>query len=478
MFNKKKAFTLTELLIVVIVIGILSAVVLPKFNKVVETRKTTEAEEVMAAIRTEQEYRCSLNKPYTTDFTSFIESGDVKLARMPETASKAQSKNFTYQLTNAGVTAKSTDPNKDYTLEMPSFADGRISCTGDYCHQLNKDYPTSDALRARSDYMNPAESCVTVNCDGETTRGCTCSNGGTGGTQTRTCDTATGGWSDWSECTGCIYTCSGESTQACGCQNRGTQTRTCNTTSGTWSSWSACSEPDECTCTGDATRECTCSDGGTGGTQTRTCDTTTGTWGNWSECAGCTTPQCTTDVTEPCTPLGGAENCGTQTHYCNNGRWNGYSACRKTSLECCTEANRPDEPAQDADCLCSDGRHGHFNWGKAMGADGECQWSWACTGCTGSTHDCGPSPEGQTCCIAYDNCGCRTVTGPGGGGEIAPDFPPDFSYNAGGRVFSFYYTAASCPPGQEWRCDCSGWGTWRSCSCDGTGSGWNCTCRH
>ena len=41
--KKKRAFTLTELLIVVIVIGVLSAVVLPKFNKIIETRKTTEA---------------------------------------------------------------------------------------------------------------------------------------------------------------------------------------------------------------------------------------------------------------------------------------------------------------------------------------------------------------------------------------------------------------------------------------------------
>ncbi len=46
----KKAFTLTELLVVVIVIGVLSAVVLPKFSKVIETRKTTEAEELMAAV--------------------------------------------------------------------------------------------------------------------------------------------------------------------------------------------------------------------------------------------------------------------------------------------------------------------------------------------------------------------------------------------------------------------------------------------
>ena len=60
--RKKKAFTLTELLVVVIVIGVLSAVVLPKFNKVIETRKTTEAEEMMAAVRTEQERRCSLDK--------------------------------------------------------------------------------------------------------------------------------------------------------------------------------------------------------------------------------------------------------------------------------------------------------------------------------------------------------------------------------------------------------------------------------
>ena len=53
--RKKKAFTLTELLVVVIVIGVLAAVVLPKFSKVIETRKTTEAEELMAAVRTEQE---------------------------------------------------------------------------------------------------------------------------------------------------------------------------------------------------------------------------------------------------------------------------------------------------------------------------------------------------------------------------------------------------------------------------------------
>ncbi|WP_428078812.1 type IV pilin protein, partial [Candidatus Avelusimicrobium faecicola] len=48
--KNRRAFTLTELLIVVIVIGVLSAVTLPKFTRVIENRKVTEAEEMMSAV--------------------------------------------------------------------------------------------------------------------------------------------------------------------------------------------------------------------------------------------------------------------------------------------------------------------------------------------------------------------------------------------------------------------------------------------
>ena len=65
--DKKKAFTLTELLVVVLIIGILSSIVLPKFTKTLETRKVTEAEDIMAAVRNEQEARCTLGKDYTGD---------------------------------------------------------------------------------------------------------------------------------------------------------------------------------------------------------------------------------------------------------------------------------------------------------------------------------------------------------------------------------------------------------------------------
>lgn len=52
MKKKKRAFTITELLVVVVVMGVLAAVTLPKFGKMLETQKTAEAESVMRAVRT------------------------------------------------------------------------------------------------------------------------------------------------------------------------------------------------------------------------------------------------------------------------------------------------------------------------------------------------------------------------------------------------------------------------------------------
>ena len=139
--KKKKAFTLTELLVVVIIIGVLSAVVLPKFNKIVETRKTTEAEELMAAVRTEQEKRCALDKDYLTEVT-----------KLTEVLPTDTTKNFTYTLTSTGIKASSKGKYA-YELQMPSYADGRICCENETeCLKLNKDYPLCSELLAKADY--------------------------------------------------------------------------------------------------------------------------------------------------------------------------------------------------------------------------------------------------------------------------------------------------------------------------------------
>ena len=92
---KKKAFTLTEVLVVVVIIGVLAAVVLPRFTKVLEARRTTEAEDIMRAVRTEQEARCMLDKNYTAQ--------KKDLASFPVN----EGNNYTYAFNTVGMEAES-----------------------------------------------------------------------------------------------------------------------------------------------------------------------------------------------------------------------------------------------------------------------------------------------------------------------------------------------------------------------------------
>ena len=189
MHKKNKAFTLTELLVVVIVLGVLAAVAVPKFTRVLETRKTTEAEDIFAAVRTEQENRCVFGKKYLTD-----------KKQLTMLAGADNSANYTYSLTNQGITAASS---KGYQLKMLSYKDGQICCEGEYCGSLNKSYPSCSALSVASD-----------ECAGEVTEDhkmCSPSSKPTSsescngcGTRTRsvTCNTSTGSWEAglWGEC--------------------------------------------------------------------------------------------------------------------------------------------------------------------------------------------------------------------------------------------------------------------------------------
>ncbi|MBP3513622.1 MAG: prepilin-type N-terminal cleavage/methylation domain-containing protein [Elusimicrobiaceae bacterium] len=150
---KFTGFTLTELLVVVIVIGVLSAAVLPKFSKVIETRKTTEAEELMASIRTEQEKRCALDKQYLK-----------KLSDMADIVKNNDTKNYTLTLEGSGVLATSKG-SYSYELRIPSYADGRICCAGDDCEKLNKTYPNCDDLKKSPDYTPSPKSCIPLDSE-------------------------------------------------------------------------------------------------------------------------------------------------------------------------------------------------------------------------------------------------------------------------------------------------------------------------
>ena len=124
----------------------MAAVVLPKFSKVIETRKTTEAEELMAAVRIEQEKRCALDKDYISD-----------LSKLSDIVPSKETKNFVYNSSTTSIEAQSKG-KYGYTLKMPSYRDGRLCCENEEeCLKLNKDYPLCSELIARADYQSGEE---------------------------------------------------------------------------------------------------------------------------------------------------------------------------------------------------------------------------------------------------------------------------------------------------------------------------------
>lgn len=246
MRNKKKAFTLTELLVVVIVIGVLSAAVLPKFSRVIETRKTTEAEELMAAIRTEQERRCALDKPYLTDF-----------AKLSDWVKTSETKNYSLALQNKGISAGSKG-KYNYQLKMPSYADGRICCSGSDCGNLNKNYPSCEELVQSPNFQESPDSCegessvsgpAVIPCSGEKRVRQACTAGNTCGFETRTavCNTATGEWmyGAWNK-----SACEARPATSQDCPSgTGTQTRSVVCKNGSWEigGWTGtCTSSGEC----------------------------------------------------------------------------------------------------------------------------------------------------------------------------------------------------------------------------------------
>ena len=288
--QNRRAFTLTELLIVVIVIGVLSAVTLPKFNRVIENRKVTEAEEMMSAVRMEQERRCTLDQNYTTNFSN-----------LSDVIASANTKNYTYSLQAQGISAKSA--SGDYTLKILSYEDGSYCCTGAGCKKLNKNYPDCDTL-----------SFPTSNCAG--------TEGGTGEPGTDPGETP--------ECT------NGQVKGSQACNGCGTQT-TQKCVNGKWTNvLGACSKTAE-----ECAPECT--DGAVSGSQTcNGCGTQTTrkcVGGKWKDVLGeCSKTQeecstCTEGSTRQSETSCGS-GCGVVLEACIKGKWQGVNCVPKSGAEC------------------------------------------------------------------------------------------------------------------------------------------------
>jgi type II secretion system protein G len=85
----KKGFTLIEVLIVVIILGILATISVPQFTKMVARARTAEAYSTLGAIKTAQEIYRLENDTYVADLTAL----DVTF---PDGDGTTSSTNFDY----------------------------------------------------------------------------------------------------------------------------------------------------------------------------------------------------------------------------------------------------------------------------------------------------------------------------------------------------------------------------------------------
>ena len=97
--KRSKGFTLVELMIVVIIIGILSAIAFPQFLAQIEKARKGEAITTMSSVRKAEQAYYAVNGSYATSFpiTADIDDDGTDDVVMAEPSSP----NFTYSITAA-----------------------------------------------------------------------------------------------------------------------------------------------------------------------------------------------------------------------------------------------------------------------------------------------------------------------------------------------------------------------------------------
>lgn len=137
-FNLKRrkilrAFTLVELIIVVIIIGILASVSIPQYNKVMERSRIVEASNMLGSLRGAQ-LRYKLE---TTNYATALTSIDVDMPDYDNDGTKNDGKFFTYNVVNipaGAITTVATADRKsngmygEYKIEINES--GKVSCAG------------------------------------------------------------------------------------------------------------------------------------------------------------------------------------------------------------------------------------------------------------------------------------------------------------------------------------------------------------
>jgi prepilin-type N-terminal cleavage/methylation domain-containing protein len=128
--SEKKGFTLTELLIVVIIFGILAAIATPLYTKTVRKGRLSNALSVLSLASQKQEQYFIENGVYAKSFNDL--SAPVKGMRgdIPHTTIGVEIGGFNFAMNGACISAESI--RDQYTIYR-NFVTDDIGCVGEGC---------------------------------------------------------------------------------------------------------------------------------------------------------------------------------------------------------------------------------------------------------------------------------------------------------------------------------------------------------
>ncbi len=403
---RRSGFTLTEVLVVVLVISVLAAIAYPIYTKSANKSRAVEAINLLQMVRTKQLAKFARSKQYITDVSAL---GQLTSHKSTETVVDGQVlkiKDYTISLNPSKDCSTATYDKGGIKFSFSSsYEHSGLGCTGAICSSFGNIIGASEDVCGCSSAPCPAGFVRdTNNCECKCLSGCI-NNGvcqapsqtqptsracGNGGTQLRTCTAGCDGGScgEWGPCTGQSCPASSKPAESEVCGNCGTRTRTvtCDGATGAWTSgaWGNCTA--EGVCAPNATQPC-----GNGGTQTCTSSCqwsstcvetpcpatcadgfirTSATTGNTATCCSCPSPKTTKMQSGGCDVNG---NCQANKMICTCPNTADYTKCTSTggtwndttcTCTCPTTGKNPFDSTTG--CACPSGKEWR-NWRYTSG---------------------------------------------------------------------------------------------------------------
>ncbi len=350
--NKKHGFTLTEVLVVVLVISVLASIAYPMYTKSVTKSRAVEAINLLEMVRNKQLQRFAKDGHYSASFEGI---GQITSDKGKEVAdgNSLKVKNYTLTLDNDNACASATYEKGSVSFTFSTgYNRSGLGCTGDICSSFSNvvgaagdvcktevvpstpEPPTGPVTPDPLECSEPQPS-STEDCDN-------C------GVKTRvvTCDSATGQWQ-----VSAFGQCIGNKTDTSPCPAGFTGQKIRNCTNNVWGEWDSsactnCSTGGCCPGAMPATNEY-CSNCGIK-IRTVSCNTTTFQWdiGAWGSCktvSGCSSPcfgsDCSSANTTSCVRTEAiACTGGHKSRRCVDNVWQDWDL---TNCVSCTEATKP-----------------------------------------------------------------------------------------------------------------------------------------